>query len=77
MQTYRYTVFGREVVIEKTHRGWSTFFPGAEGKRRSAGIHIPDKIRETELAQFLDDLCHEWASEKYPEVFRINQDQLP
>ena len=72
MQTFRYNVFGRELLIEKTNRGWSTFYPGPEGKRRSADIHIPDRISEAELTQFLEDLCHEWASEKYPEVIRIN-----
>ncbi|MBB5213050.1 DUF7661 family protein [Microbulbifer hydrolyticus] len=73
MTTFRYNVFGREILVEKSSRGWSTFQQGAEGKRRSAGLHIPDNITETELTQYLDDLCHEWASEKYPSVFLVRK----
>jgi len=74
MQIYRYNVFGREVLVQKTSEGWSTFYPGSEGKRRSAGIHIPATVTESQLSQFLDDLCHEWATDVHPDVIRIGQD---
>ena len=73
MEYYRYNVFGRDVLVQKEDTGWSTFYPGAEGKRRRAGIFIPPEITAAELKQYLSDLCHEWASEKHPEVVRLER----
>ncbi|MFV8781275.1 hypothetical protein ACNKU7_02525 [Microbulbifer sp. SA54] len=73
MEIYRYNVFGRDLLVQKDAAGWSTFYPGAEGKRRRAGIVIPVEISAAELTQYLSDLCHEWASEKHPEVVCLEQ----
>ncbi|MGL6160182.1 DUF7661 family protein [Microbulbifer sp.] len=73
MESYKYSIFGREVLIERRGKDWSTFYVGSEGKRRNAGIFIPPEIADAELAQYLDDLCHEWASEKFPNVIRLSK----
>ena len=72
MEKYKYSIFGREVLIEKGQYGWSTFYQGSEGKRRNAGIFVPPEVTEAELTQYLSDLCHEWATERYPMVVRLS-----
>lgn len=58
----------------RTERGWSVYYPGAEGKRRHAeDIVIPACVDEAGLELYLADLCHEWASEKHSEVSRLNK----
>ncbi|WP_105103039.1 DUF7661 family protein [Microbulbifer pacificus] len=74
MMRYKYSIFGREVLVEKNPSGWTTFYQGSEGKRRNAGIYIPSEITEDELAQYLSDLCHEWATEKHPLVVCLAKD---
>ena len=65
MKSLKFDVFGREVLIVERESGWKAFYPGAEGKRRPANdIVIPADLPESMLAEYLDDLCHEWASER-------------
>lgn len=72
MQTLNFDVFGRRVAIDRTEGGWQAFYPGADGTRRPAGdITVPSHITEAELAQYLDDFCHEWATERHPAVYRL------
>ncbi|WP_226669287.1 hypothetical protein [Microbulbifer aggregans] len=73
MKYYKYNIFGREVLIERRSDGWKTFYQGSEGKRRNAGIFIPDEVDEPELTQYLSDLCHEWASESHPDVICLEK----
>jgi hypothetical protein len=72
--TYAVTldVFGRRVLAVRIENGWSLFYVGSDGKRRPAqDIFVPGAVTESELAEYLADLCHEWASEKHPQVTRI------
>jgi hypothetical protein len=72
MKPSKISVYGRLVTVEKTDSGWRVFYPGADGKRRPAeDIVIPDFVGESELENYLSDLCHEWASEKHPAVRRL------
>ena len=73
MKTLKFDVFGRDVFIVKTENGWQAYYSGPEGKRRPArDIIIPSNIEESEMAQYLDDLCHEWANDQNNEVKRID-----
>ena len=73
METLRFEVFGRQVLVASSTNGWVTFYLGAEGKKRSAlDIVIPPDIPKSEIAQYLDDLCHEWATELHPCVKQID-----
>jgi hypothetical protein len=67
----KFNVFGKIMVAEHSTRGWQLFLVGAEGKRTSADVVIPEFIEEHELAQFLDDVFHESATLKHPSVIRI------
>ena len=72
MNPIKISVYGRLISVEKTDRGWAVFYPGADGRRRPAeDLVIPDFIGESELENYLSDLCHEWASAKHPAVRRL------
>ncbi|MFC6633634.1 DUF7661 family protein [Microbulbifer taiwanensis] len=75
MERYKYNIFGREVLIERSQNRWATFYQGSEGKRRNAGIFVPPEITEIELTQYLADLCHEWATERHPSVVRLGENK--
>jgi len=71
MKSLRFDVFGRDVVIVEKDGGWQAFYVGSEGKRRPArDISVPPGISESEMLQYLDDLCHEWATERNGSVKR-------
>jgi hypothetical protein len=73
MKSLKFDVFGRHVLVVETEGGWAAFYLGAEGKRRPAhDIMIPDFMNEVELEGYLADLCHEWATERHPEVRRLD-----
>ena len=73
MKSLRFDVFGRQILITKSGNGWAAYYLGAEGKRRPAtDILVPSDISESEVQQYLGDLCHEWASEQHPSVKRLD-----
>lgn len=48
------------------------YYLSSDGKRRPADdIMVPAFVTESEIVNFMADLCHEWATEKYPDVRRI------
>ena len=62
--------YGRELTIVRENKSWRVFDLGNEGKRRPAGdIRIPGEIEPGDVVQYLGDLLHEYASERYPAVF--------
>jgi hypothetical protein len=72
MMPLKFDVFGRVVLVTKVDRGWKAYYCGPEGKRRSAlDIVIPKGVVESELQQYLADLCHEWATSRRPEVKKL------
>ena len=69
----RFDVFGREVLIVEKDGGWEAFYLGNEGKRRIANdITVPSSIAASEITQYLDDLCHEWATDRHKTVRRVD-----
>ena len=73
LKKLRFDVFGRQVLIVQSNSGWVAFYLGDDGKRRSApDIVLPSELLESEIAQYLDDLCHEWASVQHPAVRQLD-----
>ena len=66
----RLDMFGRRFDVERTAAGWGIYYPGGEGKRGpELALPIPPFVRtEAELATYLADLCHEWATPAHPDV---------
>ena len=72
-QTIKFDVFGRGVLVSRSGKHWKAYYLGDDGKRRSApDIVIPSDLGESQIEQYLDDLCHEWASEKHTGVKRLD-----
>ena len=72
MKALRFDVFGRDVLIVEQDGGWQAFYVGSEGKRRPArDISVPSHINESEMLRYLDDLCHEWATDRNSSVTRV------
>ena len=66
-------VFGRHVQAIKTAEGWQMYYLSSDGKRRPAeNLRVPPFLTATELAAYLADLCHEWATDGHPEVRRVD-----
>ena len=69
----KFDVFGRHILVTRTEGGWTVNYAGDQGKKRPAtDILIPDFISEDEIEQYLTDLCHEWATDRYTDVRRID-----
>ncbi len=72
MKPLRFDVFGRQVLVAESENGWAAFYLGAEGKKRPAtDIVVPAGISESDIEQYLGDLCHEWATDDHPDVKRL------
>ena len=73
MKSIKFNVFGRDLLVVEHGNGWKAFYVGAEGKRRPANdIVIPRGLPDSKLAEYLDDLCHEWASDRNNSVTRVD-----
>ncbi|GMG87127.1 DUF7661 family protein [Biformimicrobium ophioploci] len=65
-------VYGKEVEVIRSDSRWCVYYLGAEGKKRIAqDLNIPSDLPESEVMDFLADLCHEWAGPGRVEVIRI------
>jgi hypothetical protein len=52
---------------------WSVFYFGTDGKRRPArDVLVPPEVTESELVDYLADLCHEWGTKQHPEVKKLS-----
>ncbi len=73
MKSLKFNIFGKLVLVAEQKAGWAAYYLGEEGKRRPAmDIVIPPDIQESEIEQYLNDLCHEWATESHPVVKRLD-----
>jgi len=73
MKSLKFDVFGRHVLIVEKDGGWEAFYLGSEGKRRIAkDISVPSGITESEMIQYLGDLCHEWATHRHNRIRRVD-----
>ena len=58
-----FDVFGRMMRAERANERWQLFLIGPEGKKRPVpDVVVPPELTANELATFLDDLFHEYAS---------------
>jgi len=66
-----FDVFGRQMTVVPGSDGWKAYWSGSDGKRRPADIEIPSGISADEIAIFLDDLFHEYATAEHSSVLRL------
>ena len=68
-----FDLFGRRILVVKSAEGWDVFHLGPDGKRRRAtDVVVPSDTAESGILGYLDDLYHEWASERHPNVRRLD-----
>jgi len=73
MRTLSFDVFGTQILVSRVKDRWVAYYLGTEGKRRPASdIVVPADTPESEIAQYLGDLCHEWATHRYHSVKRLD-----
>ncbi|NPE55810.1 hypothetical protein HLB25_17220 [Dickeya dadantii] len=68
-----YNVFGRIIGVKRHQQQWLVFHVNLN-ERKYSPLHevvIPDDVAEEEIPVWLDDVFHEEASDKYPQIFRI------
>ena len=68
-----YDVFGRHIGVQREGERWLIFRADLTERKfsRLYEVIIPDDLPETEIPGWLDDIFHEAATEKHPEVRRI------
>lgn len=68
----KFSVFGKSMSILKKDEEWQLFNESDTGMRsRVYDVVIPSDLEPTELGTFLDDIYHEYSSEKHPDVIKI------
>ena len=68
-----YNVFGRHIGVQRKNERWLVFRADLTERKfsRLYDIAIPDDMTESEIAGWLGDIFHEAATERYPNVERI------
>lgn len=69
----RFDVFGKLIEVSRGKAGWQVIHLGSDGKHRAAhDVVIPSSVADSELAQYLADFFHEYATPEHSEVRRID-----
>ncbi|CAI2515257.1 MULTISPECIES: DUF7661 family protein [Serratia] len=68
-----FNVFGRLLGVKRAGDRWQLFRVTLPERKyaRSYDIVLPDELTESEIAGYLGDIYHEAATERHPDVFRI------
>ncbi|QLR43795.1 hypothetical protein HV346_14415 [Enterobacter sp. RHBSTW-00994] len=68
-----YDVFGRHIGVRREDERWVVFRVDLTEQKYSRlyGVVIPDELTEDEIPGWLDDIFHEAATARHPDVKRI------
>ncbi|QTF08384.1 hypothetical protein HC231_11040 [Brenneria izadpanahii] len=68
-----YDVFGRHIGVERKDERWLVYRVDLTERKSSRlyDVIIPDDLSEAEILGWLDDIFHEAANARHPEVRRI------
>lgn len=68
-----FNVFGRHIGVRRENNLWLVFRADISERKfsRLYEIAIPDDLTEDELPGWLGDIYHESATERYPDVMRV------
>ena len=68
-----FDVFGKKMSVHREGDDWLLFSESETGIRaRVYDVVIPSDVNENELANYLDDIYHEYANEKHTSVIRVS-----
>lgn len=69
----KFDVFGKPMSVMKKGQEWQLFNESDTGIRsRVYDVVIPSELKESELEKYLGDIYHEYSSERYSKVERLN-----
>lgn len=70
----KFDCFGKkQVEVVRRDNNWVVYYCGNEGKKRLAeDIKIPAHIAADDIATYLDDLLHEYASPNHNQVIQLS-----
>ncbi|WP_348523885.1 hypothetical protein [Endozoicomonas sp. G2_1] len=69
----KFSVFGKPMSVVRKDKEWQLFNEPDIGIRsRVYDVVIPSELKESELEKYLDDIYHEFSSEKHSRVKRVN-----
>ncbi|HEJ7038765.1 TPA: DUF7661 family protein [Serratia liquefaciens] len=68
-----FNVFGRLLGVKRAGGQWQLFRVTLPERKYARGydIVLPDELTESEIAGYLGDIYHEAATERHPDVVRI------
>lgn len=67
-----FNVFGTLMSVRRESEQWRIYKESPTGIRsRVYDVVIPDYLTASELKGYLDDIYHEYASERYPNVEQL------
>lgn len=70
----KFDVFGKQMSVIKKHNEWQLFNESDTGIRsRVYDVIMPSDLNENELAKYLDDIYHEYSSEKHTKVLKLTK----
>ncbi len=65
-------VFGKRMSVHKEQSEWLLFNDSDTGIRsRVYDVVIPPDLQQTEIVKYIDDIYHEYSSERHPRVVEI------
>ncbi|WDD99990.1 DUF7661 family protein [Thalassomonas actiniarum] len=68
----KFNVFGKQMSVHRIEQHWQLFNDSDTGmSARVYDVVIPSELTPDELAGYLDDIFHEYANEKFPEVVKL------
>lgn len=68
----KFNVFGKEMSVIKKEHEWQLFNESDTGIRsRVYDVVIPSDLDSNDLETYLDDIYHEYSSNKHPKVVRL------
>jgi len=69
----KFNVFGKRMSIQRKNEEWLLFNDSDHGMRaRVYDIVIPSELVENELVTYLDDIYHEYSSDRSPKVIKLS-----
>ncbi|MCG7551189.1 hypothetical protein [Pseudoalteromonas sp. Of7M-16] len=69
----KFNVFGKVMSVYREADEWVLYTESDTGMRaRVYDVVIPSELAEDKLAQFLDDIFHEFANQRYQSVFQVD-----
>lgn len=69
----KFNVFGKQMSVLRKEQEWQLFNESDTGIRsRIYDVIIPSELDLSDLATYLDDIYHEYATENHPQVIRLS-----